>query len=187
MLLVDDEEDSREMMASVLETCGATVVAAASAQEALRALTRWHVDVMLSDIAMPDKDGYELIREVRSTNAAPDCGRTGSSRDGMRAGTMSARKRSTPGSRCIWPNRSTRQRSRAPSRPWPVVYVREAAGAAGCSAGSSASSRVLKNSANSTSTTAAPAAGTSQMRSQSWPARPARVARRRPGPTPTSR
>jgi signal transduction histidine kinase/ActR/RegA family two-component response regulator len=70
VLLVDDEEDSREMMASVLETCGATVVAAASAQEALRALTRWHVDVMLSDIAMPDKDGYELIREVRSTNAA---------------------------------------------------------------------------------------------------------------------
>jgi CheY-like chemotaxis protein/anti-sigma regulatory factor (Ser/Thr protein kinase) len=67
VLLVDDEEDSREMMASALETCGATVVAAASAQEAMRALARWHVDVMLSDIAMPDKDGYELIKEIRST------------------------------------------------------------------------------------------------------------------------
>jgi signal transduction histidine kinase/CheY-like chemotaxis protein len=70
VLLVDDEADSREMMTSALETCGATVVAAASAQEAMRALRRWHVDVMLSDIAMPEKDGYELIREIRSTNAA---------------------------------------------------------------------------------------------------------------------
>jgi CheY-like chemotaxis protein len=69
VLLVDDEEDSREMMASALETCGATVVSAASAQEALGALHRWHVDVMLSDIAMPEKDGYELIKEIRSTNA----------------------------------------------------------------------------------------------------------------------
>ncbi|HEV3059426.1 MAG TPA: ATP-binding protein [Vicinamibacterales bacterium] len=70
VLLVDDEADSREMMASALETCGATVVAAASAQEALQALNRSHVDVMLSDIAMPDKDGYELIREVRATGTA---------------------------------------------------------------------------------------------------------------------
>jgi signal transduction histidine kinase/CheY-like chemotaxis protein len=65
VLVVDDEADSREMMTSALETCGATVVAAASASEALRALNRGHVDVLLSDIAMPDKDGYELIREVR--------------------------------------------------------------------------------------------------------------------------
>src|SRR5262249_51058836 len=46
VLLVDDEEDSREMMASALETCGATVVSAASATEAITALTRSHVDVM---------------------------------------------------------------------------------------------------------------------------------------------
>jgi hypothetical protein len=70
VLLVDDEADSREMMASALETCGATVVAAASAREALQALNRSHVDVMLSDIAMPEKDGYELIREVRATSTA---------------------------------------------------------------------------------------------------------------------
>jgi CheY-like chemotaxis protein/anti-sigma regulatory factor (Ser/Thr protein kinase) len=65
VLVVDDEADSREMMTSALESCGATVVAAASATEALRALNRRHVDVLLSDVAMPDKDGYELIREVR--------------------------------------------------------------------------------------------------------------------------
>jgi signal transduction histidine kinase/CheY-like chemotaxis protein len=70
VLVVDDEADSREMMTSALETCGATVVAAASAKEALRALTRSHVDVMLSDIAMPDQDGYELIREVRLAQTA---------------------------------------------------------------------------------------------------------------------
>jgi signal transduction histidine kinase/CheY-like chemotaxis protein len=70
VLLVDDEEDSRDMMVSALESCGATVVATASAQEAMRALKRWHVDVMLSDIAMPDKDGYELIKEIRSTDTA---------------------------------------------------------------------------------------------------------------------
>jgi CheY-like chemotaxis protein len=67
VLLVDDEADSREMMTSALETCGATVVAAASATEAIRALARAPVDVLLSDIAMPDKDGYELIREIRAT------------------------------------------------------------------------------------------------------------------------
>jgi signal transduction histidine kinase/CheY-like chemotaxis protein len=70
VLLVDDEEDSREMMASALETCGATVVAAASATEAIQELTRTHVDVMLSDIAMPDMDGYQLIQEIRATGAA---------------------------------------------------------------------------------------------------------------------
>jgi CheY-like chemotaxis protein len=67
VLLVDDEADAREMMATALETCGATVVAAASADDALSALGQSPVDVLLADIAMPDKDGYELIKEVRAT------------------------------------------------------------------------------------------------------------------------
>jgi CheY-like chemotaxis protein len=68
VLLVDDEHDSCEMMASVLETCGATVMSASSAEDALETLNRDHVqvDVLLSDIAMPGKDGYEFIREVRA-------------------------------------------------------------------------------------------------------------------------
>ena len=69
VLLVDDEADSREMMASALQACGATVVSATSAKDALLALRRSHIDVMLSDIAMPEKDGYELIREVRGAAA----------------------------------------------------------------------------------------------------------------------
>jgi hypothetical protein len=70
VLLVDDESDSLEMMTSALETCGATVVAAGSADEALRALNQSPVDVLLSDVAMPEKDGYELIREIRATPTA---------------------------------------------------------------------------------------------------------------------
>jgi signal transduction histidine kinase/ActR/RegA family two-component response regulator len=69
VLLVDDEADSREMMASALQACGATVVSATSAKDALLALRRSPIDVMLSDIAMPEKDGYELIREVRGAAA----------------------------------------------------------------------------------------------------------------------
>jgi signal transduction histidine kinase/FixJ family two-component response regulator len=71
VLLVDDESDVREMMVSILETCGATVLAAASAEAALEMMAgeASHIDVLLSDIAMPGKNGYDLIREVR---AKPD-------------------------------------------------------------------------------------------------------------------
>ncbi len=71
VLLVDDEPDAREMMAAALETCGATVVAAASARDALSALDRAPVDVLLADIAMPEQDGYELIREIRLARTSP--------------------------------------------------------------------------------------------------------------------
>jgi K+-sensing histidine kinase KdpD/ActR/RegA family two-component response regulator len=66
VLLVDDEPDAREMMASALETCGATVTSAASARDALETLAHGDIDLVLSDIAMPGQDGYELIREIRA-------------------------------------------------------------------------------------------------------------------------
>jgi K+-sensing histidine kinase KdpD/ActR/RegA family two-component response regulator len=66
VLLVDDESDAREMMAAALETCGATVFSAASAHDALQALAHRDIDLVLSDIAMPGQDGYELIREIRA-------------------------------------------------------------------------------------------------------------------------
>ena len=67
VLLVDDEADAREVMGCALEACGATVLAAASGEEALDLLIerREHVDVLLSDLAMPGMDGHELIRRVR--------------------------------------------------------------------------------------------------------------------------
>jgi signal transduction histidine kinase/BarA-like signal transduction histidine kinase len=70
VLLVDDEADAREVMASALETRGATVTAAASARDAIETLTHADFDVLLADIAMPERDGYELIRDIRLMPAA---------------------------------------------------------------------------------------------------------------------
>jgi len=65
-LVVDDEPDAREAVATVLARAGANVTAVGSAAEALAALERAVPDVLLSDIAMPDEDGYALIRRVRT-------------------------------------------------------------------------------------------------------------------------
>ncbi|HUP06477.1 MAG TPA: ATP-binding protein [Caldimonas sp.] len=65
ILVVDDELDGRDMLVLVLESWGARVTAAASAEEALAVLRRMRVDLVVSDIGMPHVDGYELIRRVR--------------------------------------------------------------------------------------------------------------------------
>lgn len=66
VLVVDDDVDSLESMAAVLVDAGAEVRVARSAAEALKALSRFAPDVLLSDISMPRHDGYWLIRKVRS-------------------------------------------------------------------------------------------------------------------------
>jgi PAS domain S-box-containing protein len=65
VLVVDDQEDVRELLSAVLGRCGATVVAVESTAAALAALDRCRPDVLLSDIEMPGEDGYSLIRKVR--------------------------------------------------------------------------------------------------------------------------
>jgi PAS domain S-box-containing protein len=75
VLAVDDELDGRILVKRVLEACGARVILAASAQEALEALTRERPDMIVSDIGMPGADGYEFIRKVRALKAE-DGGRT---------------------------------------------------------------------------------------------------------------
>ncbi|HEY2465367.1 MAG TPA: ATP-binding protein [Steroidobacteraceae bacterium] len=65
VLIVDDEVDGRILLARILEERGARPLCASSAEEGLDALSREHFDVLLSDIGMPDTDGYDLIREVR--------------------------------------------------------------------------------------------------------------------------
>jgi len=65
-LVVDDEQDSREIISRILEEAGATVVTAGSAIDALETLRRMQPDVLVSDIAMPGMDGYQLIHRVRS-------------------------------------------------------------------------------------------------------------------------
>jgi signal transduction histidine kinase/FixJ family two-component response regulator len=76
VLLVDDEPDAREVISEILRRCGAVVKTAGSAREALgvMGIEAGGVDVLVSDIAMPDEDGYYLIRELRSR--APDAGGT---------------------------------------------------------------------------------------------------------------
>ncbi len=66
VLVVDDEPDARALVKRLLEECHAIVTTAASAPEALRLLEGASFDVLLSDIGMPDVDGYALIQQVRS-------------------------------------------------------------------------------------------------------------------------
>ena len=70
VLVVDDEADARDLIGVILRGRGATVDAAASAAEALEAVERARPDVVVSDISMPESDGYELIRELRRRDAA---------------------------------------------------------------------------------------------------------------------
>jgi len=65
VLVVDDEHDARGLIKEVLTQCEAIVVTAASAEEALEILMRHKPDVIISDIGMPEKDGLQLIREIR--------------------------------------------------------------------------------------------------------------------------
>lgn len=66
ILVVDDEPDMRELLGMILEQAEATVNYAASAAEALLALVQLKPDVLVSDIGMPEIDGYMLMRQVRS-------------------------------------------------------------------------------------------------------------------------
>jgi CheY-like chemotaxis protein len=66
VLIVDDEPDARLLLKTIMEQSGAKVRAAASAAEALIALREFRPDILVSDIGMPQEDGYALLREVRA-------------------------------------------------------------------------------------------------------------------------
>src|SRR5215213_1375273 len=69
VLVVDDEADTRDMLRAVLEHCNAEVITAGSASEALEAITHLRPDVLISDVGMPEEDGYSLIVKVRALPA----------------------------------------------------------------------------------------------------------------------
>jgi len=69
VMVVDDEPDTREMLRIMIGQLGAEVRACASSEEAMRLLSEWKPDVIVSDIEMPGEDGYELIRKVRRSEA----------------------------------------------------------------------------------------------------------------------
>jgi PAS domain S-box-containing protein len=66
ILVVDDEEDTRQLLTQSLTFYGATVISASSAAEGFTELTDKNPDVLVSDIGMPDEDGYSFIRKVRT-------------------------------------------------------------------------------------------------------------------------
>lgn len=66
VLLVDDEAEAREIISTVIGRSGAEVKACISASDALTKMADWRPDVILSDIAMPEEDGYSFIGKVRS-------------------------------------------------------------------------------------------------------------------------
>ena len=65
LLVVDDEQDTRELVATILESAGAHVRIATSAAEAMEALREQVPDAIVSDIGMPGEDGYSLIQRIR--------------------------------------------------------------------------------------------------------------------------
>lgn len=65
VLIVDDEADARDLIVTILTESGAQVTPAASGYEALHLLSQSRVDVLVSDIGMPNLDGYAFIRQVR--------------------------------------------------------------------------------------------------------------------------
>lgn len=66
VLVVDDDDDSLELMQLVLEQSGCQVRAIASTIEALAVFSEWQPDLVISDIAMPEEDGYSFIRKIRA-------------------------------------------------------------------------------------------------------------------------
>ncbi len=69
ILVVDDEHDSRELLAMILTRCGSDVRCSDSAANAIEAFNEWQPDLLVSDIGMPNEDGYSLIQRVRSMDS----------------------------------------------------------------------------------------------------------------------
>jgi PAS domain S-box-containing protein len=69
VLVVDDEDDTRDLVAVLLARSGAEIRTASSAAEAVAVASRWTLDVLVSDIGMPGDDGYSLLASLRATCA----------------------------------------------------------------------------------------------------------------------
>ena len=68
VLVVDDQEDARDLLAVALEGAGTKVTLAESAAVALRAMAETDIEILVSDIGMPEQDGYDLMRRLRASD-----------------------------------------------------------------------------------------------------------------------
>lgn len=94
VLVVDDEKDTRDLIGRALEDRGAHISVADNSQSAIEILERDEIDVLLADIAMPDEDGYSLIRRIRSAgsrmSSIPAAAVTAHARDDERTRALAA-------------------------------------------------------------------------------------------------
>jgi signal transduction histidine kinase/CheY-like chemotaxis protein len=95
VLVVDDEQDTRKLISTVIAQSGAEVTACATAGEALEKLKTWRPHILMSDIGMPGEDGYAFIRRVRALPAerggrTPAAALTAYARDEDRARAIAA-------------------------------------------------------------------------------------------------
>lgn len=77
ILLVDDHEDSRALLARLLRRCGHAVETAARVDEAVSAVARCRFDILVSDIGLPDGSGTEIMRAIKKNQGAPGIALTG--------------------------------------------------------------------------------------------------------------
>ncbi|WP_414545937.1 response regulator [Nostoc sp. CCY0012] len=70
LLVVDDDTDTRQMLTILFELEGAKVIAVSSASEALKVISHFQPDILISDICLPDEDGYSLLPKIRNLVAA---------------------------------------------------------------------------------------------------------------------
>ena len=66
VLVVEDDQDTLDLLKLVLDDSGAEVATAPSVKEAIDVFEHWHPDLLVSDIAMPEQDGYQLIGQIRA-------------------------------------------------------------------------------------------------------------------------
>ena len=64
-MVVDDEADSRDLVTAILTRCGSEVRCCESTADALKAFREWKPDILVSDIGMPNEDGFALIKKLR--------------------------------------------------------------------------------------------------------------------------
>jgi CheY-like chemotaxis protein len=81
ILLVDDDDEGLQVVASVLRQYGAVIATARNADEAMAELARQAPRVILCDIGLPHVDGYELLRRVRQVSSVPAIALTAFARD----------------------------------------------------------------------------------------------------------
>jgi len=77
LLLVEDDNDSREVLARLLRLSGYEVHPAANAEDAIAVAAQRRCDVIVSDLGLPDRSGIELMREIRAMHGSEGIALTG--------------------------------------------------------------------------------------------------------------